>query len=136
MDRKGQSAVLFIILIPVFLLIAGLVVDMGINIYNEKKIKNVTEDVLINLLENNVEEDKIKDKAILIYDNNNIDTEYLQIEKSYGDKITIINSNEYYSFMNSILNKGNGKRQTIVEASGYIDNGQVIITFEGEIYED
>ena len=102
----------------------------------KKKIKNVTEDVLINLLENNVEEDKIKDKAILIYDNNNIDTEYLQIEKSYGDKITIINSNEYYSFMNSILNKGNGKRQTIVEASGYIDNGQVIITFEGEIYED
>ena len=39
MDRKGQSAVLFIILIPVFLLIAGLVVDMGINIYNEKKNK-------------------------------------------------------------------------------------------------
>lgn len=136
MDRKGQSAVLFIILIPVFLLIAVLVVDMGINVYNEKKLKNVTEDVLINLLENNVEEDKIKDKATLIYENNNIDTEYLQIEKSYGDKITIIISNEYYSFMNSILNKGNGKRQTTVEASGYINNGQVIITFEGENYED
>lgn len=136
MDRKGQSAVIFVILIPVFLILAALVVDTGINMYNEKKLKNTTEDILINLLENNVVEEKLEERASLIYENNDIDTEYLQIEKTYGDKIIISNSNECYSFMNSLLNKGNGKRQITVEAEGYLKNNKVIVTFEGERYED
>lgn len=137
MDKKGQSAVIFIILIPVFLIITAIVVDMGINSYNEKKLKNVTEDVLEVLVESEkLEVEELKKSAVRIYEDNDIGCEYLYIEVLYDNKIKISNNYVYYSFMNSLFNRGNGNRQINVEAIGYKDNDKLVIEFEGEDYEN
>ena len=62
MDKKGQAAVIFIILIPVFLVMTAMIIDTGINMYSEKKLKNVTSDVLEVLV-------KSDDLANLTYEN-------------------------------------------------------------------
>lgn len=136
MDRKGQSTVIFIILIPVFIIITTLIVDTGINMYNEKKLKNVTEDVLTNLLESDLSEDKYYNRAKNIYETNDIDTDFLSINVTYDNRIELYNSTIYYSFLGTLLNRGN--HQTVVEAEGYKnENGEIVIKFiKDDIYEN
>ena len=128
MNNKGQSTIIFVILIPIFIIFAVLIADTAINIYNDKKLKNITEEVLTDILENNVSEEKIESRARIIYEENDIDTEYLNIEISSDKKIKIYNSTLYYSVINSIFK--NGTRQSVVRAVGYLDsNNNVIVEF-------
>lgn len=147
MNKNGQALVLFIFLVPVFLFFTAIFVDMGINSYHDKKIKSITTDVIDVLLDNeslenvNYEnEDEIKEKlkkqAIRIYDANEISTEYLSIDILYGGEISLFNTYEHYSFMNSLFGKGNGMRKTSVEVVGRLDNGEKIIEFKDGSDED
>lgn len=142
MDRKGQAALVLIILIPVFMVLAAIIIDTGINMYYDKKLKNVTEDVVTNLLENeNIKEidseneeqiEEIIKKAKKIYEDNKINTESLYIEFAYGERIILSNTHIYYSFMNSLFNKGNGNRQIFIEVEAYKDSkGEIVIEYKG-----
>ena len=141
MNRNGQSAVIFIILVPVFLLLAVIILDTGINMHSEKKLKNVTEDVLELLLSNedlenvsyeNEEEvlEELREEAVRFYENNEIDTSDVYIELSYGQRIIITNIHRNYSLANSLLGKGDGKRQIRVKAEGYLDDGELVVEFK------
>lgn len=142
MNKKGQALVLFIILVPVFLVMSAIFVDMGINSHNDKKLKNITEDVMEVLLDDesinevsyeNEEEviSDLKKQAERIYSANDIDTEYLYIEVSYGGKVILSNTYTHYSFMNSLLGKANGNRDITISVEGYISDGKKVIEFEG-----
>lgn len=139
MDRKGQAALIFIILIPVFMVLAAIIIDTGINMYYEKKLKNITEDVVTNLLENEKLEDlntedqeELIKKAKKIYEDNKINTESLYIEFTYGERIILSNTHTYYSFMNSLFNKGNGNRQIFIEVEAYKDSqSKIVIEYKG-----
>lgn len=141
MNKKGQALVLFIILIPVFLVLTAIFADMGINAYNENRFKNITEDVLERLLDNeelsninNENKDKIvKDlekSACMLYDANEIGCEYLTIQIEDG-KINLFNTYEHYSFMNSLFGRGNGMRQINIEVFAYLKDGEKTIEFKG-----
>lgn len=147
MDKKGQATVIFIILIPVFLVLTAIIIDTGLNLYNEKKLKNVTSDVLevivksddlANVTYENEEEvlNNLTDKAIIIYEENKMDTDDLFLEIMYGGRIKISNNYTYYSFMNSLFNKGNGMRQITIEAEAYLDEAEVVIEFKDGSNED
>lgn len=138
MDKKGQAAVIFIILIPVFLVLTAIIVDTGINMYNEKKLENVTVEVMETLVKEedlqsvtyeNEEEvlKNLKKTAIRIFEENEIETEYLVLNISYGGRLSIDNTHKYYSFMNTLFNKGNGMRQININAEGYLENDEVIV---------
>lgn len=135
MNKHGQSLVLFIIIIPISIIVTALVVDTGINMYNEKKLKNVTEDVITNILENDLTSDKYEERAKNIYEKNKIDTDYLMVTETY-DGIEVYNSTLYYSLFNSIFR--NGTRQTTVNARGRKDdNGKITVEFiEDDVNEN
>jgi len=141
MDRKGQALVLFIVLIPIFLILSIVLVDMGINTHNEKKLKNVTQDVMEILLDdktiydinyNNREEinENLKKEAERIYFANDIDTDDLFVEVTYAGRIELSNTISHYSFMNSLLGKGNGERTVTILVEGHIYDGEKIIEFK------
>ena len=141
MKNKGQALVLFVILIPIFLVVTVLLVDYGINSYNEKKFNKVSKEVVEALLDNenlnniqydNKEEiiEKLKERAVLLYDANDMETNDLVISIGYGVEITLYNTYEHYSFINSLLGRGNGKRFLAVEINGSIKENEKIIEFK------
>lgn len=145
MNKKGQAAVIFIILIPVFLVLTAIIVDTGINMHNEKKLNNVTNDVMEVLLDeelinsvtyDNEDEvlDKLKKQAIRIYGENDIETENLYIDIN-GGRLSLSNTHTYYSFMNTLFNKGNGMRQISIDVEGYLNEGEVIVQFKDGRHE-
>lgn len=147
MKNNGQALVMFIIIIPVFLIVTAIFIDMGINSYNEKKFKGISKEIVKTLLDNenlkNVNydnEDKIveelKEQAIMLYDANDITSENLVITIGYGNEITLFNTYKHYSFINSLFGRGNGMREINVEITGFIKDGEKIIEFKGETHED
>ena len=147
MNKKGQALILFIVLIPVFFVITAILVDLGINTYYEKKINNISEDIVFALLDNddlktvtyeNEEEvrEQLMEEAIMLYDLNEINTDNLSIEMGYGSEFTFFNTYDHYSFMNSLFGRGNGKRQISVKIDCSIENGEKIIEFKDGSNED
>lgn len=147
MGKKGQALVLFIIIIPIFLVVSAVLVDMGINKQNEKKLKNVSSDIMEVLLDDESLKDvtyenrkevtnNLKKQAERLYDANDLETEFLYVELTYGDKIILTNSMSHYSFLNSLFGKGNGNREITVTITGYISDGKKIIEFEDDSNED
>lgn len=127
MGKKGQTSLIFIILIPVFMIIAALVIDTGVAMYYEKKQKNVAEEVITNLLESDLTEEEYYNRAKNIFEKNDIDTEFLSID-TIGGRITLYNSDVHYSFLGTLFKSIN--HQSVVEAEGYKDSsGKIIITF-------
>ena len=79
MNRNGQTLILFVILIPVLLILAALVIDIGI-ISNEKMhVSKVTSTILKETFEKEETVEEIKK----LYEKNNIPTENLTIENNY-----------------------------------------------------
>ena len=65
-----------------------------------------------------------------------MDTDDLFLEITYGGRIKISNNYTYYSFMNSLFNKGNGMRQITIEAEAYLDEEEMVIEFKDGSNED
>ena len=127
MGKKGQTSLIFIILIPVIMIIAALAIDTGVSMYYEKKQKNVAEETLINLLESDLTEEEYYNRAKNIFEKNELDTEFLSINV-IGNRITLYNSDVHYSFLGTLFKNIN--HQSIVEAEAYKDtNGKIIVTF-------
>ena len=60
MNNKGQVLVIFVILLPIFLMILTFIVDLGLLSIEKRKINNNTYDAVEYYLENNNEENTIK----------------------------------------------------------------------------
>lgn len=56
MNRKGQVLILFVLLLPVLLLFAGIVIDTGISYIEKRKIENVMKDTISYALDHLEEE--------------------------------------------------------------------------------
>lgn len=90
MNNKGQTLVIFIILLPVFLAFCALVIDLGLATYENTKLKNTTKSILNSVIKN----DKVSVENITrLYQKNDINIENLKIninEKNIEIK------NQYY----------------------------------------
>jgi Flp pilus assembly protein TadG len=87
MNRKGQVLVFFIILIPLFLTIAAVAIDMGHSFYQSNKLHSITNMALKYGLKH-INDADIRSKIIdLLYKNDNkLDSYELVIEEN---KITL-----------------------------------------------
>jgi len=99
MNNKGQVLVVFVILLPIFLTILTLVIDLGLLSIEKRKISNNTYDAVEYYLNNNDKEKTVKllesnlnDVEIKINDNN----EYIEINviKEYKSLYTIISNDQ------------------------------------------
>ena len=99
MNKKGQTFVVFILLIPLLLLIAAFAIDKGYIVYKNIEIKNITKDIIRKgLLKNSLSDDDI----IKTYQKNDIPTAKLKIKRE-DSSITIKNSYQIDSIFGKIV---------------------------------
>ncbi|NLA32857.1 MAG: hypothetical protein GX864_02820 [Mollicutes bacterium] len=123
MNNKGQTLVIFVILIPIFILILALVVDNGLIMNAKNKIINTSEIIIKNVyhkLDENNHESLIKE----LYDKNEI--KYTNLITNYEDnKLTI----KIKSAVKSIFGKvvGMDKYKFEISLTATIENAKIII---------
>ena len=120
MNKRGQTLVVFILLIPLFLLVAAFIVDKGYMVYKNIEMKNVTKDIIrIHLNKKALTDEEIID----IYKKNDIPTTKLNINIK-EDKITI--SNTYYvdSIFGKIVNLSN--YEVSCKVTGFLKDNKVV----------
>lgn len=115
MNNKGQVLVIFVIMLPIFLIILGLVVDLGLFALGKRKVDNNTYDALKYYL-NNIESENVKLNTEKLLESNldnvQIDIidkdEYIEIKviKDYKSVYSVISNNKNISI------KYKGKKET------------------------
>lgn len=75
MNNKGQSLVLFVLLLPLLVGIMALVIDVGITLNKKNELENVVELVLESSLDKGYEEEKIE--KLLAYNLENDESEVM-----------------------------------------------------------
>ena len=95
MNNKGQVLVIFVILLPIFIMILTFVIDLGMLSIEKRKVYNNTYDALEYYLDSND-----KDKTIKLIENNIEDIE-VNIEDS-ENSVEISVSKEYKGIYNII----------------------------------
>jgi hypothetical protein len=127
MNNKGQSGVVFIILIPVFLLILAFVFDNLMVIEENTRFKATTKTIITEMLTNSYSDYPKEIKKM--YEKNKYETDSLEVKYDDG-KLTVFNIHEYDSFFGRIL--GYKKYQSEVNFTGYVENGKVKIINNGD----
>lgn len=90
LNNKGQTLVVFILLLPIFLALCAFVIDVGLMSYENIKLRNATKSILTSVVEKN----KINDESIKdLYHKNDININNLEI-KITPETINI--ENDYY----------------------------------------
>ncbi|MBQ4583511.1 MAG: pilus assembly protein [Bacilli bacterium] len=120
MDKKGQTLVVFVLLIPLFMILAALIIDNSMIVNEKLHLKNVTKDIIRNdLIKTQIDNDKIK----MLLKKNNIPTDELEIIREKG-KLNIKN----HYFINSIFGKvvGFNNYELEIDITGEIKNNKVI----------
>ena len=82
MNKKGQSLVLFIIILPIILFLFGLLIERVYLTYQKQKLYSITKTIIALSIERNEKNDIIN-----LYKDNNIVLENIEIEDDNGLKI-------------------------------------------------
>lgn len=101
MNNKGQVLVIFIVLLPVFLILLALVVDFGLFATEKRRIENNTLDAVEYYLEN-IDKEDIKDRTIELIKSNIEDAQITINEKE--DYVEIIVYKDYSGMYSKLTN--------------------------------
>lgn len=92
LNNKGQSLVMFIIVLPLLLIILGTTIEYSLLTYNKNKIASVTKTIIANCIDRCE-----KDDIILLYNKNDIKVDNVAIDVSDGLQINLKTSvNSYF----------------------------------------
>lgn len=118
-NNRGQSLVLFVLIIPILLLLLVLVVDVGKMILLKQELNNINYMVIDYGVSRRVSEDKIRE---LIYKNKkDIDN----VEILYDDKLCITLSSDFNMMLSVIDNIDIFQIRS--SYCGYLEDGKVEI---------
>ncbi len=117
MNNKGQSLVMFIILLPIIIIVLGIVIDIGSMGLEKIKVQNTLKDAISYGLNNDSNKNEIEELI-----NKNITYDQIDIKKDDDISITI----EYKS--KSIFNLVNNKIK--YQIKGYKKNKKIILKEE------
>lgn len=118
MNRKGQTLIIFVILIPVLILVVALVVDIGLMTYHFQKYRGIVDEGIKLYFEKNISE------LEKVYELNNIDKEeYMIIEKD--EKIEVVFETTINSIFGRIINMN--EYQIRIDRVGSMDDNKVLI---------
>lgn len=103
MNNKGQVLIIFVILLPIFLMILATVIDLGLLSIEKRKISNNTYDAVKYYLDN-IDNTNIKEKTVKLLKSNldDIDIEIIEtneyveisVTKDYKSLYTIISNDQ------------------------------------------
>ncbi|MBQ9834669.1 MAG: pilus assembly protein [Bacilli bacterium] len=120
MDKKGQTLVVFVLLIPLFMVLAAFIIDNSMIVSENLHLKNVTRDIIRNdLTKEMLDDDKIKK----ILEKNDIPTKELEVIRKEG-KLNIKN----HYFIDSIFGKvvGINSYELEIDITGEVKENKVI----------
>ncbi len=117
MNKKGQTLVLFIILIPILLGLAALLVDTSYIVSKNVELKELSRTIITKLYQEDDEQ-----KIIEMFKNNDIPVENLEIDKN-SDWLKIKNTYEIESIFGKII--GLNKYKIKVNITGKFENGKI-----------
>lgn len=101
MNRNGQTLIIFVIMVPVFLILAALVIDLGIVTNAKLKLSGITTTILKESYDTRFEE-TTKEKIQKLYLKNDIPRENLRITITENG-IEIENKYEVSSFFGQLI---------------------------------
>ena len=119
MNKKGQTLILFVILIPVLLGLCAFVVDVGFMVCNRVRLREVSKNIIEVALENKEDEEDIR----ALYLENNFPVQNLQIDLR-EDSIHLQNEYEIDSIFGSII--GIEQYTIRVDLIGRIENEKIV----------
>lgn len=125
MNRRGQTLVLFVMIIPIFLLLLAFVVDTGYLFMQHTKLESTTKTILKTTYKEKDSEDFEK-KVFDLYEKNNIPTENLKID--HKEKIEVQNHYEIESIFGKMI--GLKYYEITIKMKIYSENDQLIIVKE------
>lgn len=118
MNNKGQTLVIFVIILPILLLVLALVVDLGLLSIEKRKIDNNTYDALEYYLDN-IDNDDIKDKTYKLLESNLDD---IEISISATNEYVEITVNKKYKGLLNIIYDNN----ITIKYIGNKENNEII----------
>ncbi len=118
MNKKGQTLVLFVILIPIVLGLSALVIDVGYIVKEEVKLKEVSKSIIRDVFDKGNEEE-IREMFL----ENDMTVDNLEIFYD-TDRIRIKNEEEIDSIFGKII--GIDSYQIKVDITGFKENDKVI----------
>lgn len=123
MNRKAQSTVLFVILVPIILLVLAFIFDNGMLLVEKVRLKSTTKVIISELLSKSYT--NYEEMAQELYEKNKIDTNMLVVEYE-NEVLTIYNSHSFTSVFGRLL----GVRSYRVEINlqGKLVDEDVVIT--------
>lgn len=117
-NNKGQVLIMFVIMLPIFLLILSLVVDLGLFRIANRKVSNNTYDAVEYYL-GNIDDVDIKNKTIRLLESNLDDIDIKIIDNQENVEITVLMK---YNGLYDIIYEDN----IIVTYKGIKENKKII----------
>lgn len=126
LNNKGQTLILFVVLIPVLLMVLAIVVDVSLMYHEKIKSENTTKTIIKNVYGNR-SDDNIKNQIKDLFKKNNIEYKNIKIS-STSEYIKITNNYEIDSIFGKII--GFKKYKIKINIKGYMKNNKIIFTKE------
>lgn len=101
MNKKGQTLILFVIIIPTLILLMAFVVDTGMVLKENTRLSSTTKTILRTMYEEK-EDNNFEEKIKNLYQKNNIPIENIKIT-SRNNEISIENNYEIESIFGRII---------------------------------
>ncbi len=126
MNNKGQTLILFILIVPVLLLLLAFVVDTGLLLKEHTKINSTTKTILKTTFENRFDEN-YNEKVVSLFAKNNLPTNNIIITKE-EDKVLIAIEYDKESIFGKIIGIQSYKIKSVL--SGTLKEGTLQIKKE------
>lgn len=119
LNNKGQSLVMFVVVMPILLLILVLVIDIGRIIVYKQELDNINK-IVIDYGLDNFNDDNLEEELVNLIKLNNDNIEGIDI-RFEDDKLYMVLSIDVNGIFSGLINKS----MFDIESSyvGYIDNG-------------
>ena len=119
-NKKGQTLILFVFLLPLIIGIMAFVVDIGLIMSKTTNLKEVTKLIIHEGIEKDLTEEEIHN----LFVKNKIDIDNLKLNVA-NKEIEVNNKIEINSIFGSII--GIKKYEIKVNLKGYINNNKIVI---------
>ena len=122
LNNKGQSLVLFVLLLPLLLFVGIIVIDCG-RVMVEKKELDIVSEMVVRYGASNIDSDNVENKIVSLYDLN-IDDGDISVDVG-DDYVSIVSSRYVEGIFTNIIDVQGFRVES--RYSAFIDNGDISV---------
>ena len=104
MNKYGKGSIVFVILIPIFIILSLVIVDTFVSYMENKKFKSTTEKIITDTMNNSdIYYDEYFDEIKKAYERNNYETDLLVVDAN-DYEVYVENEHNYFGLFTSLKN--------------------------------